>query len=78
MTTIFSYLDMPISLMAILISFMDMKKIILVVKLVVAIKTQFAIKMNKDQIRNHYKQGRYAGASDAHISGYVKERFGDN
>lgn len=35
-------------------------------------------KMNKDQIRQHYKQGRYAGASDAHISGYVKEHFGDN
>jgi len=29
-------------------------------------------KMNKDQIRNHYKQGRYAGASDAHVKGYVE------
>lgn len=29
-------------------------------------------KMNKDQIRNHYQQGRYAGASDAHVKGYVE------
>jgi len=28
--------------------------------------------MNKAQIRNHYKQGRYAGASDAHVKGYVE------
>jgi len=29
-------------------------------------------KMNKDQIRQHYKQGRYAGANDAHVKGYVE------
>jgi len=29
-------------------------------------------KMNKDQIRQNYKQGRYAGASDAHVKGYVE------
>ena len=32
--------------------------------------------MNKDQIRNHYKQGRYAGASDAHVKGYVEMHWG--
>jgi hypothetical protein len=32
-------------------------------------------KMTKAQILEHYKQGRYAGASDAHVSGYVKEHF---
>lgn len=33
-------------------------------------------KMNKDQIREHYKQGRYAGASDAHVKGYVEMHWG--
>jgi len=33
-------------------------------------------KMNKHQIRNHYKQGRYAGASDAHVRGYVEMHWG--
>jgi hypothetical protein len=29
-------------------------------------------KMTKDQKRNNYQQGRYAGASDAHVKGYVE------
>lgn len=29
-------------------------------------------KMTKDQIREHYKQGRYAGASAEHVKAYVE------
>jgi len=32
--------------------------------------------MTKDQIRNHYKQSRYAGASDEHVKGYVEMHWG--
>ena len=33
-------------------------------------------KMNRNQIHNHCKQGRYAGASDEHVKGYVEMHWG--